>query len=293
MDEAVGDEAALLNEEVLIGAMHRRALMRWSAAWCSLGDFALYLNQRAPSLPAERMDWQERAADLYLVCACLTGNQEAVRELMQRCSVTVESSLRRISLTPAEQSEVLAELEKQLLVGSNRNQQPKLLSFDGRGPLRSWLLAVAANTALSLKKQAPRGEELDEKLMDSVLLSGPEPELLQIKQLSYPVLRMAFRAALQTLTDEERLLLLFRFVDGLGVQAIAKLFKRNHATVSRWITRLCRRVTALCREQLAKHGLSAEETQSLMAFLVSRLAKSFAGLIQEVAPNPKKILKRI
>lgn len=189
-------------------------------------------------------------------------------------------------LSAVQQSEVHAELEKQLLVGSDRHAMQKLVSYVGQSTLLDWLFVVATRIALNLVRKPSK---IDEQLFKAVLGQSPNPELALIKELSYPVLRSAFSAALAKLPLRDRLMLKFYFVDKLSQVAIGRVLGCGHAAVSERIWALAPRIANECRAQLEMQGVSPQETRSFVHLLQSRLRVSLPALFEEAIKAPPTV----
>ena len=102
--------------------------------------------------------------------------------------------------------------------------------YSGRGPLQAWLRVAAVRTALNLvSRQTPEEPSTEEE----PLMGVGDPETEYLKAQHRPEFEQAFRAALGTLSIEQRQLLRFHYVDGLTLGQIGRLRQVHESTISR------------------------------------------------------------
>jgi hypothetical protein len=92
---------------------------------------------------APSWDWQAHAAELYLVCACISGDAVAQAAFERAFYTDLEASIRRIDSEPALVDAAMASLRARLFA-----RDGKLSAYAGRGALSAWLSVFAARVAL-------------------------------------------------------------------------------------------------------------------------------------------------
>lgn len=140
---------------------------------------------------------------------------------------------------------------------------------------------VAVRLALSARRSRDKELELDD---DSELASAAfdgDPELATMKRDRRDELRVAVRAAFAALTVRERNLMRQSYVDGLSIDELGALYGVHRATVARWIAQARESVWHETKQRLrAETNASAEEAETLMSFLQSRLDLTLGGLLR-------------
>ena len=249
-----------------------RLFERGRAAWPGIAVhrevFARYIRERAP-------DEEQRAAihgdEIYLACACASGDPNAIALFDQRYLVEVPKFLARFHPSPHTVADVRQHLLERLFVDG------KVAQYSGRGSLRSWLRIVTLRVASDLRRQDRMHDDLD----DAVPAQALDPELALVKSRYGEALRAALRDAFAALTTEERGVLRLHYLDGLNADRIAIVIGVSRATATRRIAAARERVVAqthgLLRERLQA---TQKELESLLGVVRSDLAMSLSGLLR-------------
>lgn len=206
-------------------------------------------------------------ADLYLTCACLAGNREAIAVLDDQVLHPASAGARRIGGSADFADEVHQRLRERLLV-PERGQPARLAEYGGTGSLLGWAKVTASRLALNMKS-APREVGLEAELLPA---TANDPERSVIARRNAERLASAFKEATAALTSEERVLLRYHFADGLNFEQIAGLFQTHRSTVSRKIAAARRKLLAQTRRLLRERfGVQQRELSSLIRTAHSRL----------------------
>ena len=238
--------------------------------------FVAWLAPRAdralPALPVE---------ELFLAWACARGDPAATRALDTHYLARLGPTVGRVDPSPDFLDEVLQQLREKLLVGPS----PRIATYDGAGPLMSWLRAAAVRTALNARRPGAREVAADDEALEALPLAGPDPELAAVRGQHRAVFSEAFRAALATLTPRERNLLRLQALDGLSLSAIGEMYGVNKSTVSRWLAHAHEALLAATREGLAQRlALDPAALDSLLKAMRSSLDLSVARLLGPAEP---------
>ena len=263
----------------------RDALERAQAAWPSVAlsehQFTEYLADRVPA-NADIVRWFAtlQAADLYLCCACTGGNPAALRAFEEKVLPQVVAAIASIDREPSFIAEVEQQVRRKLLLPEDST--PRISEYAGLGPLVHWLRAVAVRTALNLRRAQNRQ---DVPVGDEALLNLPHSrgdlELDYLKRRYQKEFTQAFRAALATLTSEERNVLRLHFVEGLTLSQIGAVYQADKSTISRWITKARQGLLERTRNELTeKLRLDSRELDSLMHLVQSQLDVSLSSLLR-------------
>src|SRR5262249_48906222 len=151
-----------------------------------------HLGRHADELAPER--WAERAADVWLACACANGDTRALHEFEARFRPLVDSVLARMRMSDAALDDARQSVRDRLLVAAP-GQPAGAGGCPGRGGLAGWVRAAATRVALNLIR-GRRETSSDEELLARVPAAGDDPELAVLKSRYGPAFHLAFRDAL-------------------------------------------------------------------------------------------------
>lgn len=139
----------------------------------------------------------------------------------------------------------------------DRCGRSRIASYDGRSSLGTWLRVVVCNRVINARrpKASVNTVELEPGLPDKSALENIE---LAVRARRYgTALEDSLAAACLTLSPRERLILLWRYQDGLQLGEIAQLLGIHQCNVTRQLERMQSKlrddVTAILSD---KHGLS-------------------------------------
>jgi RNA polymerase sigma-70 factor (ECF subfamily) len=222
-----------------------------------------------------------QAEDLYLVCAGLGGAAAAIAKLRRIHRPVLASYLRRIDGSPAFVDEVEQQVWHALLIGGD-NARPKLLSYAGQGQLAGWIGIAAQRLALTIRRHEGAQERAHDGAAAEARLVTDDPEMSFIKASLRVKFREAMTRAMGVLEDRERMIYRLHLIDGLSLEAIAKIYGVSHSTVSRWLAKARETVIAEARRVLREEmDLSPEEFDSVAGFVVSRLDLSVSRILRQ------------
>lgn len=171
-----------------------------------------------------------RAPALWLAFGCTIGNPAAIAAFEVEYAGEIAAALRR-SFDPATCEEAELRLRNKLFLVED--DAPRLASYSGRGDLRLWLRTAAIRTAIDVVRRR-RMTPLDAHVPEPSAMIV-DPLLAALKQEYRDELRTAFAEAATTLTNRERTLLRYRFLDDLSIDEIGAVYRVHRATVARWI----------------------------------------------------------
>jgi RNA polymerase sigma-70 factor (ECF subfamily) len=200
--------------------------------------------------------------DLVLARACAAGEVAALSHFDTTYGGDMAGALSTFRADRDFTDEVLQTVREKLFVGAS----PKILDYAGRGSLRAWLRAVVMRTALNARRRriadpAPSGA--DDALLD-VAAPASDPEVAQIVAKYGPAYKRAVHEALAELPPEDRNVLRLSLLEGLGIDAIGRIYDVHRATVARWIGRAREAVVEGARRRLGESArLDAAELASI------------------------------
>ena len=240
---------------------------------------------RFPTVILDRGDFLDHVAslddagedpDLYLACACLKNAPGALDELERYVWSQIPLYLTTLRPSADAVEEIRQQLRERILV-SRVDGAPRLAAYNGQGPLGAWVRVAALRLAIDQLDTPGRERSLAEM---PALATPVDPELAYVRERYRDHYQNALRDALERLTSKDRSLLRLSVVDGLGIDALARIHQVHRATAARWL------ISA--REQLLQetYGLLGErlriapsELKSLAALVRSELHVSLARLL--------------
>ncbi|WNG40449.1 RNA polymerase subunit sigma-70 [Archangium violaceum] len=270
--EAVEGLEALLRKHV------EAARAAWPTVSLPVEAFVRHLARHLPAGKASEVLRVLHGADLYLACACATGEPSALRAFEQNILRYIPARLG--ALSPSMVEEVLQVLRERLLVGTEE-APPKIESYGGRGPLLTWVSITAARIAGELVDRNGRELLVTEppEAFARMLASGnPEHELLRedARQHLVEVLQKAVAA----LSERDRTLLRLHHFHGLTMDRLAVMYGDSRSGVARKVAsareQLLERVRAELSSRLKQGSL---EMESLLGLVRSQLDISILRML--------------
>src|SRR5882672_1617033 len=137
----------------------------------------------------------------------------------------------------------------------DRSGTSRIASYDGRSSLSTWLRVVVSNRAINAQRSSASTQsvELLTDIPDEPALENVDSGLRMRRYQS--ALEGSLVAVCHSLTSRERLILLWRYEDGLQLGEIAKLLGIHQSNVTRQLERLQSKLREQIVEILAKeHG---------------------------------------
>jgi RNA polymerase sigma-70 factor (ECF subfamily) len=251
-----------------VGEMFEEGRRVWPEVALERGKFERYVEERLATAGRTLL----RAAELYLTCACTTGDRRALAEFERRYLCEVPAFLARSNATPRFVDDVRQQLRERLFV------EGKIRQYSGSGPLVSWLRVVTVRVASNMRARDKPHRELDEAIPGEIA----SPELGMMQRRYGEPFRVALRDVLAALSPEERSLLRLHYLEGLNIGSIASVFHVSRATIGRRVLDLRHRiledVKRLLRERL---NTTSTELESLLRVLRSDLTMSLSVVLRE------------
>ena len=217
------------------------------------------------------------AGELYLACACATGNAAAIRAFEARYFTCIASVVRRLQLPDDDAHEVAQTLRQRLFVGGGTAGAPtsagKISEYAGRGDLRRWVRSVAVRTCLNELRKGKREVLLDDDhLIAQHAISADDPEVEYMKRTYSNEFKAAFAEALGQLGPREQTLLRYHHVDGLNIDEIGAIYRVHRVTAFRWLEKAKEQLVKSTLETLrARLKLPASELESVLRMIRSQI----------------------
>ncbi|HET9621673.1 MAG TPA: hypothetical protein VFP84_09920, partial [Kofleriaceae bacterium] len=205
------------------------------------------------------------------------GDAAALAAFDAHCLAVVDRALARLGLDAAMIDEVKQRLRRALLVPERG--PPRIVGFAGRGALRSWVRVLAVHEAWGMLRTAHGHADADDRLAE-LAAAGASPELEYFKRVYRRDFERAFRAAIQVLSARDRTLLRQHFLDGVGVNQLAALYRVHRATIGRWLETARETVLAATRDHLrATLEVPHAEIESILRLVLSQVELNLRPLL--------------
>jgi len=215
------------------------------------------------------------AGALWVAFGCVIGHAAALARFEVAFAPEISGALGRSFDHGLADDAELKLRERLFLVGED--DAPRLASYSGRGDLRAWLRAAAVRTAIDLMRSRRMVPVDPHALGDAG--AAIDPLLAALKERYRDEFRAAFAEAAAALTDRERTLLRYRFLDGLSIDEIGSLYRVHRATIARWIAATRESLFEGTRTRLmARLAVSESEVDSVLRLIDSQLEASLEAL---------------
>ncbi len=160
--------------------------------------------------------------DATLIERSRGGEPEAFGELVVRYQDRLYNTLLRVCGDAEEARDVAQEAFVQAFV--------KLDSFRGNSAFYTWLYRIAFNTAISRRRRRKPTSSLDEA-RDAAGFEPADPDARPEANLEREEQAIQVRAALATLSEEHRSVLVLREIDGCDYETIGEMLEVPVGTV--------------------------------------------------------------
>lgn len=245
------------------------------SAWPDWGveanDIVAYVASRTPP---GRLPDEAHAADLLLACACVRGVPAAINAFHRRYGTVISRVLSRRGADTHLADDVAQAVYESLLVAPP-GLAPKIASYKGTGPLRSWVATATATTLMMARRAAGRRPEQpseSEGPLDLAITADIDPELSYLKDHYRPQVEDAIAQALERLSDRERTLLRLHLGQQMSIDQLGVMYGINRATAARWLAAARQSVLVGARDALrAQLRLGPGEWESVVALVRSQL----------------------
>ena len=260
-----------------------RALAAWPGVAVPHGQLAQWVADRLPEgaslldgLRALRLD------DLFIACACATGNPAALVAFETRFFSEVTQAVQRVSRSSVSVDDIKQLVRERLFV-SDGTRPPRIAEYRGAGALRSWLRVTSTRIALNAATRGPRETPHDDELFANVATSEESSELSLIKTKYRAEFRAAVQTAVAALDPGDKNLLMHAFAQGLSIDRIGAMYGIHRATAARRLTRARECFVEGTKRALSDrlHGASAGEVDSIIGLIQSRFDLTLGSFLRD------------
>ena len=165
-------------------------------------------------------------SDKQLIEGCRRSETEAFRSLFERYKDRVYSIAFRFSGDHALAQDIAQETFLKVFIG--------LKSFRGESDFTSWLYRLVVNSCLDQKRRTSRLIPL----LDKVAMMLPTPGLSTLDGCLRAELSGQVQAAVASLNDEQRILIVLRYTEGLSYCEIGEILGCPSGTIASRLNRI-------------------------------------------------------
>ncbi len=220
------------------------------------------------------------AEELFLVCSCLHEVPGAHQAFQERYVARARAATSRMNISEAQRADV-EQLAYEKLFVAPPGQEPKILDYVGMGNLAALTRVIVVRTAISQLRKLKREVLCDDVALGEISEGIADPGLDLVRSDFKKEFAPAFAASLATLSERDRNFLRLRFVDGLPVEQISRMYQMHRVTASRTLSRIRRSLRDETRSRLrSKLQLTPETLNSFMRLVDSQLDLSIEWSLQ-------------
>jgi RNA polymerase sigma-70 factor, ECF subfamily len=256
-------------------ALHEAGRLAWPGLELDRDRFAAWIAGRGGTPDTER------AADLYLACACAGRSERAAQLFAAEYAADLERAAARVRVPGISAEDARQMLLHRMLV-AEEDRAAKIELYDGRGSLRSWVRAVAVRLAIDLHRRGGGREVSAAEALFENLTDSTDPEIEYLKRHYRDEFKQAFEAAVASLPSQARNHLRHAFVDRLTIDQLGALYGVDRSTAARRLTAARAALLAATRAVLIDRlAIGDTELDSIMQLIGSRFDVSIDRIFGE------------
>ncbi|HEU0030446.1 MAG TPA: sigma-70 family RNA polymerase sigma factor [Kofleriaceae bacterium] len=282
--ELEGAQAPLGDALVAIVGAARAA---WPGVELDEARFVSFVGARMPLTEGDRLRTEVvlaalarlRTPDLWLACACGDGDPTALAAFERAYGNDIDIALAALG-APGHVADEARQIVRTRLFVAVPGSEPVIARYGGRGDLRAWVRATTVRAAIDLIRQGKRELPSDDELLDAPITPA-DPELARLRERYGAEFKEAFGEAFAALPKRDRVLLRYRYVDGLDVDGIGAVYRVHRSTAARWLQRIRQELLDDTRARLAARlGVASTELDSILRFIGSELDVSISSALR-------------
>jgi RNA polymerase sigma-70 factor, ECF subfamily len=167
------------------------------------------------------------------------------------------------------------------LVAVGQPERPaRITEYAALGPLAAWVNVIVVRTARDLAARSPSSVARDlAEFAIAEIQTSTSAELAPLKARLADDLGFAIRSAGGKLDQRSRTLLTLYYLEGVGLEGLARAWNVHRATISRWLATAREAFLADVRREFAvRAGVGSGEVDTLIRFVRSQLEVSVSRL---------------
>jgi len=222
----------------------------------------------------------ERAADLYLACACVARVPAAIAHFLEKFGTRIPHYLGRLARNPDLVNEVRQIVVTRCIVGEG-DKPPALLTYSATGSLEGWLRATAVREALAINRQSERHTGDVEAALEAQM-PWADREISLFKQIYREPVSRAFAAACAQLDAQDRALLRLHYAEGVTTADLATMYGISRATLIRRLAASRESLVDGVKAALRKAvGVAEQDFDSVLRLVQSQIDLRLSHLLKK------------
>jgi RNA polymerase sigma-70 factor, ECF subfamily len=243
-------------------------------------NFGLPSEIKATTAQIDKFYLTLQLPELALAQACALGRDQAWQLFLTRYRTPLKHAAIAITGSSSLGEDLADSLYSELFGLTERDGQRRspLASYSGRGFLVGWLRTTLAQRHVDHHRHTHREsplEDIDPAAANSPPITSPDT----LRKLSDAVTN-----TLQTLTPDDRFLLVAYFLDQHTLLQIAHLLRVHEATISRRLKRLTTNVSKQILKHLQNSGLSKRAAEEALGTDPRDLTINLRNVLQPSSP---------
>ena len=221
------------------------------------------------------------AEDLYLTAACAHNSDSAWNRFFTLYDDHIRNVAHGICSTNQEARELASSMLGHLFFRDAKGQT-RIASYHGRGSLRTWLGTIIKHQVIN-QSQLKSSESVSLDSIRHVACSNGASDLdaALLRSRYAEAIEDSFRAAAESLTEREKLVLVLHIEDELSPAEIARRFGVHRAQMTRVIQRAKNKLEMTVFTRLtAHHQLSPEAREECISEIVRCKEISLANFLR-------------
>lgn len=215
--------------------------------------------------------------DFELAQGCARGDAEALARFEREFGPDLDRAVNKSPTLGVSEDEFRQLVRERLFVGTPE-RAPRIASYSGSGPLRSWVRVTATRLVVDLARKRPAEVARSDEELARRLPPAQDAELTHLRRAYGQMVPDAFDAALRGLTPRQRNLLRQRFLHELTVERMAAMYDVHRSTMFEWLGRARSDLVAGVRGALGER-VPGHALESVVALLGSELDVSVRRML--------------
>lgn len=228
-------------------------------------------------------------SDLLLASACAAGNSDAIQAFQTHFQADIARAIARFTGPGLAADDLRQSLLERLFVAS-ANRAPRISEYGGQGYLQNWLRVTAVRLFVDLLRKAKQSRSvLGVKATALDEMEAPDNLELQLVRKRYQrEFKAGFENALASLAPEERNLLRWRHIHGVGVNEIAAMLRIHRVTATQRLKRIRHSLqNATLAHVQSSLNLNDESLDGFIRVIQSSMDASVSRILGSMEAEPK------
>lgn len=212
----------------------------------------------------------ERAADMFLACACVERVPAAIAEFLASFGERIPLYLGKLARSADLVEEVRQIVVTRSVIG-DAGKPPALVGYSATGSLEGWVRATAVREALAINRAKDRNVNDSDAVLEAQI-PWVDHEISLFKQIYREPVSKAFATACAGLDAQDRALLRLHYVDGVTTAKLATMFGISRATLIRRLADTRESLIERVKTQLkAASGVADGDFDSVLRLVKSQI----------------------